>query len=86
MDRPADVGGTEAIFSTASAVCAGAVVRDRRFRESLARGIRLQSLDAVIEGNTLERVLGPPLTLAGHPSFWGESTNSRRVVVRGNIA
>jgi hypothetical protein len=84
LAAPIDLGKDGAMFSSSSAVCAGAVVLNCEFRGSLARGIRLQSIDAVIEDNTIRRVLGPGLTFAGHPGFWGEATNSRNVLVKGN--
>jgi hypothetical protein len=84
LDKPVDTTETGAIFDSPGAVCAGSVVRGCTFVGSLARGIRLQSTDAVIEDNTLRRTMSPAMTFSGHPGFWGEATNSRNVVVRGN--
>ena len=84
LDQPITVGEVGAIFDSSAAVCANAVVRNCRFTGSLARGIRLQSIGALIEGNTLTRTMGAGMTFNGQPGFWGESTNSRHVVVRHN--
>lgn len=83
LDKPLELTSA-AIFSVASANSDGAVIRNCDFSGSLARGIRFQSQDAVIENNIIARCLGPGLTTAGQPGFWGEAVTSRKLKVTGN--
>ncbi len=84
LDRPVELTAAT-IFSANTATSNHAVIKNCRFSGSLARGIRFQSEHALIEGNTIERCLGPGLTTAGQPGFWGESVTSKHLIVRNNV-
>jgi hypothetical protein len=83
LDRPLDLTAAT-IFSANTATSNHAVIKNCRFSGSLARGIRLQSEHTQIEGNTIQRCLGPGLTTGGQPGFWGEAVTSKNLVVRNN--
>lgn len=83
LDKPLETAAPP-IFASLSAIAAGAEIRNCTFRNSLARGIRFQSRDAVIENNLLDRAQSPHLTTAGQPGFWGESITSANLVIRNN--
>ena len=83
LDRPLEVTAPP-IFASLSAISAGAEIRNCTFRDSLARGLRFQSRNAMIENNVLDRAQGPHLTTAGQPGFWGESITSADLVIRNN--
>src|SRR5690606_20155013 len=67
-----------------SFVGAGAVIRDCDVRGSLGRGIRLQSPDARIEGNTIAHTAGHALSMASQPSFWGEGADVHHARIVNN--
>ncbi len=84
LDRPITVD-ENSLFWSENEVVRGSVIRGNKFRNILARGIRLQTVDCLIEDNQISYTTGPSLTLGGQPGFWGESTNSRNIVIRNNI-
>lgn len=84
LDKPLKLDNP-AIFSCASSVAAGAVIRNCKFTGSLARGIRYQSTDAVIENNDISLALGPLLSVTGQPGYWGEAVTSENLVVKNNV-
>ncbi len=84
LDKPLKLDNP-AIFSCASAVASGAVIKNCKFTGSLARGIRFQSTDAVIENNDISLALGPLLSVCGQPGYWGEAVTSSNLIVRNNV-
>jgi len=71
LDEPIDLkGDIVVICETFSSP--GAIIRNNHFKGSLATGLRLQSPHVTVENNTIERTLGPGMTLKGQASFWGE--------------
>ncbi len=84
LDKPVKVD-ENSIFWTENAIVRGSTIRNNVFRNNLARGIRLQTINCVIENNNISYTTGQGLTLAGQPGFWGESTNSQNVVIRNNV-
>lgn len=83
LDQPLGLT-SPAIFSCDSANANGTVIKNCHFTGSLARGIRFQSKHAVIENNVVDRCLGPGLTTAGQPGFWGEAVTSANLKIIGN--
>jgi hypothetical protein len=84
LDKPVKVD-SNSIFWTENAIVKGSVIRNNVFHNNLARGIRLQTIDCVVENNKISYTTGPALTLAGQPGYWGESTNCQNVVIKNNI-
>ena len=72
------------IFSAGTVTGNNAVIKNCKFTGSLARGIRLQSEDTIIENNVIARCLGPGLTTGGQPGFWGESVTSKNLKINNN--
>lgn len=71
LDSPYEVKG-DVIVTCKEFSSAGAIIRGNRFRGSLARGIRQQSPDVLIENNSISRTASYGLSMFGHASFWGE--------------
>jgi hypothetical protein len=72
------------IFWSEEAVVRGSVIRNNVFHNTLARGIRLQTIDCLVEGNRISSTTDSSLTLAGQPGYWGESANCQNVIIRNN--
>ena len=83
LDQPVEIKSA-AFFSVSSTTGNNAVIKNCNFTGSLARGIRLQSEDTVIENNIVKRCLGPGLTTGGQPGFWGEAVTSKNLKVYNN--
>jgi parallel beta-helix repeat protein len=76
---------SNSVFWSENAVVKGSVIRNNNFSNIVARGIRLQTTDAVVENNKVSHTTGPALTLAGQPGYWGEATNCQNIVIRNNL-
>lgn len=84
LDAPIKVD-ENSIFWSENSIVKGSVIRNNVFHNNVARGIRLQTIDAVVENNKISYTTGCALSLAGQPGFWGESTNCQNVVIRNNV-
>ncbi len=71
LDQPITLT-PDAIVICESLASPGTIIRNNDLRSSIARGIRLQSPRALIEGNHISRTALSAITLMGHASFWGE--------------
>lgn len=65
-------------------VSSGAVIRNCRFEGSLARGIRMQSPNVVIENNDISNTHSSGLSLGGQPHYWGEGPYVFNARISGN--
>lgn len=83
LDRPIDLP-PDAIIVCEAFSSPGAIIRNNEFRSTIARGIRLQSPDALIEGNHISYTALAAITLFGHASFWGEGPFVHTTRVIGN--
>lgn len=79
VEIPAD-----SILISETFVGSGSIIRDCNFYGSIARGIRLQSPNALIENNRISWVGSAAITMTSQPEYWGEGTNVHHAVVRGN--
>ena len=84
LDAPINVD-ENSIFWSENSIVKGSVIRNNVFHNNVARGIRLQTIDAIVENNRISYTTGCALSLGGQPGFWGESTNCRNVVIRNNV-
>lgn len=83
LDEPLDVPpGT--IVSCETYVGQGAEVRNCRFSDGLARGVRIQSHHFTIDNTHIERTANWAVSMCSHPGFWGEATNAHHVQLTNN--
>jgi len=83
LDQPISITGDTVIIAEAFS-SANAVIRNSSFKGNVARGIRLQSSGARIEGNSFSRIAGPGITMMGSGNFWGEGPYVHSAQVVGN--
>jgi hypothetical protein len=83
LDKPIEI--TDDVVTTMpNFISAGAVIRNCYFVGSLARGIRLQAPEALIENNHIENTMGYGISMGGQPGFWGEGPYVHSTIVRNN--
>jgi hypothetical protein len=83
LDAPIDIP-PQTIAACEAYAGPGAVVRNCRFSNVWGKGMRLQTVRAVIENNTLD-MQGPAIVMQSVPGFWGEAANCRDIIVRNNL-
>jgi len=83
LDQPITITGDTVIIAEAYS-SANAVIRNSSFHGNVARGIRLQSPGAHIEGNNFSRIAGPAITMMGSGNYWGEGPYVHSAEVTGN--
>lgn len=62
----------------------GYVIRNSRFHDHRARGLRLMSPDGLVENNVFERIKGAAISVGPEFAYWKEAGWVRNLVIRGN--
>ena len=71
-------------FAPLNGICEGAVFRNNRFTTGVARGMLLQSHNAVVENNRLSNLLESAFILGTEAAWWAGAVNAKGIVLRGN--
>jgi len=82
LDAPIDAAPGDYIVYEES-VGAGFAIRNNKFSDNTARGLRIQSCDGVIEGNEISRVRGEAMTFSMQLN-WLEGAFCRNIMVLDN--
>ena len=84
LDTPLTVDANT-IFWSEGSIVRGSVIRNNVFANNWGTGIRLQTMDAVVENNKISYTALRALAIGGLPGYWGEAANSQNVVIRNNV-
>jgi parallel beta-helix repeat protein len=84
LDRSIKVD-LNSVFWSENSIVRGSVIRNNIFHNILARGIRLQTIDCLVEDNRISYTTGAGITFAGQPGYWGESANCQNITVKNNV-
>lgn len=83
LDEPIELTG-DTIIACEAFSGSGALIRNNSFTGSLARGIRQQSPQVLIENNRIRETMGNGISLQGHAAYWGEGPYVHSATLRGN--
>ncbi|MGB8166520.1 MAG: right-handed parallel beta-helix repeat-containing protein [Chthoniobacteraceae bacterium] len=71
-------------FAPLNGICEGAQFRRNQFTTGVARGMLLQSHNAVVEDNRFANLLESTLILGTEAALWAGAVNAKGIVLRGN--
>jgi pectate lyase len=71
-------------FSSENAVCTGTIIRNCNFSQGMARGLFLSTRNALVENNTLTRLMESAIVLGSEPSLWASAIAPRNIIIRNN--
>jgi parallel beta-helix repeat protein len=83
LDKPITID-SDVITTCPQFISSGAIIRNCNFVGTIARGIRLQAPNALIENNHIENVRSFGLSMSGQPQFWGEGPYVHSTIARNN--
>ena len=84
LDAALPIPAEGMFFAPLNGICEGAVFRNNRFTTGVARGMLLQSHNAVVENNCFSNLLESAFILGTEAAWWAGAVNAKGIVLRGN--
>jgi hypothetical protein len=84
LDKPFNLPQKGMFFSSESAVSAGTVIRNCTFERGMARGLNINTTDALIEGNFIRNCIESAILMSCEVVYWGGGRTAKNIVIRNN--